>query len=112
MPWFKLDDGFYDNPKVARAGNSAIGLWVRAATWSAKHLTDGHIPADVMRSLGTTAQAAQLEAIRMVVHVNGEYIIPDWLDYNPSAEQVRAERKAARERQARRRRHEQNGQYE
>jgi hypothetical protein len=112
MPWFRLDDGFYDNPKVTRAGNPAIGLWVRAATWSAKHLTDGHIPDHIMRGLGTQAQAAQLEAIRMVVHVNDEYIIPDWLDYNLSAEQIRAERKAARERQAKRRRNEQNGQYE
>lgn len=112
MPWFKLDDGFYDNPKVNRAGNCAVGLWVRAATWSAKHLTDGHIPASVMRGLGTVAQAAQLEAMRMVVLVDGEYIIPDWLDYNPSAEQVRAERKAARERQAKKRRNELNGQYE
>ena len=53
MPWFKVDDGFYDHPKVLEAGNAAVGLWLRCATWSARQLTDGHVPAAIARGYGT-----------------------------------------------------------
>lgn len=49
MTWFKLDDGFYDHPKVADLPNAAVGLWVKAAVWCSKHLTDGVVPASRRR---------------------------------------------------------------
>jgi hypothetical protein len=95
MPWFRLEDSFYDNPKVSRAGNAAIGLWVRCATWSARHLTDGHIPVDIMRGFGRPTEAAKLETVGMWTLVEGEYLIPDWLEYNPSAAEVKRRRSDA-----------------
>ena len=44
MSWFKVDDQLAFNAKVVAAGNEAMGLWVRAGSWSAAQLTDGFIP--------------------------------------------------------------------
>ena len=52
MPWFTVDDSFYDNPKVRRAGNAAAGLWLRCGTYSARYLLDGRIPADIAATFG------------------------------------------------------------
>lgn len=112
MPWFKLDENFANHPKVAKAGNAATGLWVRCATYSAQYLTDGHIPVDVAHSYGRTREIdALLAAGLWVQNGDGEYLMPDYLEYNPSKEQVLAERAANRERQARRRRG-QSGQFD
>ena len=93
MPWFRLDDGFYDNPKVVRAGNPAIGLWVRCATWSARHLTDGHIPTHIIRKLGKPTEAAATTRAGLWIPGLDEYVMPDYLEYNPSSEEVKMRRK-------------------
>jgi hypothetical protein len=98
MPWFRLDDGFYDHRKVAHAGNCAIGLWVRCATWSARHLTDGHIPAEIVRTLGKPREIAALTDAGMWVPTGTEYVMPDYLEYNPSAKEVKEKRRADAER--------------
>ena len=98
MPWFRLEDGFADNPKVSAAGNAAVGLWIRCATWSARVLTDGRIPVRVARSFGRPAEAQALEQAGLWVLDAGEYVIPDYLDYNPSAAVVKQRRKADAER--------------
>lgn len=113
MPWFKLDENFANHPKVNQAGNAAVGLWVRCGTYSAQYLTDGHVPGNVARNLGKPREiAALLDAGLWVPCDDGDgYVMPDYLDYNPSKEQILAERAANRDRQARRRR-DQLGQYE
>lgn len=90
--WLKLDDSFHDNAKVVRAGNAAVGLWVKCAVWSARQLTDGRIPADIVRSLGRPTEAQTLERVGLWVLADGEYVIPDWLEYNPSALEVKQRR--------------------
>lgn len=113
MPWFKLDENFANHPKVTRAGNAATGLWVRCATYCAQYLTDGHIPTDVARSYGRPKEIDILLEVGLWVPCQDRdgYVMPDYLDYNPSKEQVLAERTANRERQARRRRNT-SGEYE
>jgi hypothetical protein len=101
MPWFRLEDSFYANPKVMAAGNPAIGLWVRAATWSAAQLTDGHIPAHIARGLGTKREADALTTARLWVPCDGEFVIADWLEYQPSALEVKERRKRDAERKRR-----------
>ena len=111
MPWFKLDDSFHQHPKVTDAGNAAVGLWVRCGTYSAAYLTDGHIPATTAHKLGSRREIDALVKSRLWVPNGDGFLMPDYLEYNPSAEQVRAERAKARERQAKRRRNN-NGEYE
>lgn len=62
MPWFNVDDGFAFHRKAVMAGNSAIGMWVRAGSWCARELTDGFVPDHMVRTMGTPAQAKRLVA--------------------------------------------------
>lgn len=101
MSWFRLDDSFYDHPKVIRAGNAAVGLWVRCGTYSARYLLDGTVPNDVARRHGRTGEVDRLLAARLWVPTEEGFLMPDYLEYNPSAEQVLADRAAARDRQRR-----------
>jgi hypothetical protein len=104
MPWFRLDEGFHHHPKVRQAGNCAVGLWVRCATYSAQYLTDGEITPEVARLYGTGREVDRLVTAKLWIQHESGFTIPDYLDYNPSAAQVLEERKKARIRQQNRRR--------
>jgi hypothetical protein len=59
MTWFKVDDAFALHPKAIAAGNAALGLWVRAGSWCGAHLTDGFVPAPLIRTLGAQTRDAR-----------------------------------------------------
>src|SRR5262245_5753251 len=99
MPWFRLDDGFHQHPKVLRAGNAAVGLWVRCGTYASQYLTDGKIPDDIAHHYGRAREIERLLATRLWVENGTGFLIPDYLDYNPSKQQVESDRAMARERQ-------------
>lgn len=103
MPWFRLEDSFHSHPKVIAAGNEAAGLFVRCGTYAAEHLTDGFIRQDVALLYGSAELAGTLVRAGLWNRTRGGWQIHDYLDYNPSAEQVKQERKQAAERQRRRR---------
>lgn len=44
LPHFRVDDGLDAHPKAQRAGDEALGMWVRAGAWCMRYLTDGFIP--------------------------------------------------------------------
>ena len=56
MTWFKVDDTFYGHPKTLKAGNAAVGLWVKAGAYAAQHLTEGVVPGVVAQLYGTAPQ--------------------------------------------------------
>ncbi|MCV7358507.1 hypothetical protein [Mycolicibacterium fluoranthenivorans] len=64
MPWFNVDDGFANSKPVMRIPRryrtTAIGLWTLTGSWSAKELTDGHIPAEVVEEFGGTPKIVDL----------------------------------------------------
>jgi hypothetical protein len=99
MTWFKIDDGFFMNMKVVEAGNAAVGLWVRAGAWCSQQLTDGYVPEAVARTFGTATEVDSLVDSGLWECVEGGYQFPDWLEYNPSADEVKATRAASAERQ-------------
>jgi len=103
MPWFRLDDRFHSHPKVIAAGNEAIGLFTRCGTYAAEHLTDGFIPEHVVLLYGSPALAETLVRAKLWRRARGGWRIPDYLEYNPSREDVERERAAARERMRRNR---------
>ena len=35
MPWFIVDDSAHSHPKLIKAGNSAVGLWMRCGSYAA-----------------------------------------------------------------------------
>lgn len=111
MAWFKVDDGFYDHPKLDRLPNAAVGLWVKAGAWCSKHETDGVIPASRVKALkGTTSQISSLIRCGLWVETESEsgakaYSFRDWFDYQPSRKERQEERAMWREkkRESRRR---------
>ena len=92
MPWFRLDDGFHNHPKVRSAGNAATGLWVRCATYSAQYMTDGHVAADTALGYGTRREIDRLVAAGLWLPNGTGFLIPDYLEYNHSAAEIRARR--------------------
>lgn len=52
MSYLELDDGILDHPKFIRAarrgGSDAIHLWLGLRAYCGQHLTDGHVPADMI----------------------------------------------------------------
>lgn len=103
MTWFKVDDGFYDHPKIIQLPNAAIGLWVKCGSWCARHETDGVIPAaQVRRMKGTPAQVKALIESGLwseLVTDSGvsSYAFRNWLEYQPSSELREEERALWRE---------------
>lgn len=102
MPWFRVDDSFAFHSKTLMAGNEAIGLWVRAGSWSSQTLTDGFIPDHVLATLtaGSGDAAEQLLAAGLWVREEGGYRFQQWAPYQP----LRADVEAAREKEAERKR--------
>lgn len=102
MTWFRVDDGFYDHPKVEALGLATVGLWTVAGSWCAKHLTDGRISVSVIRRLGgTVRQAKSLVSAGLWTELDANsYQFKDWNDYQPRRNDVLAEREAAKARMA------------
>lgn len=98
MPWFKVDDNLAFHPKSIRAGNGAMGLWVRAGSWCAQQLTDGYVPADVVPMLGTATQASKLVSVGLWHPVEGGFRFHEWEERQPNKVTIEEERAAARER--------------
>jgi len=117
MPWFRIDDKAHSHPKLIKAGNAAIGLWLRCGAYAAQHLTDGLVPGVVAELYGTKPQATKLvKAGLWHEHGHdcrhgcpdpapGDYVFHDFLDdgRNTSRARHEAEKKKARDRQAKHR---------
>ncbi|MFF9894929.1 hypothetical protein [Streptomyces longispororuber] len=112
MAWFALDDGFDTHPKVRKAGNAAVGVFVRLGVHATRHLTEGHLDGDIVRSYGTGPNIRKLLTVGMLHEhghacprcpqpAEGDFVIHDYLDYNKSRAQIEAAREAARKRQNR-----------
>ena len=103
MAWFKLDDQGAFHTKVVSAGNEAYGAWVRAAQWSSGRGTEGFIPRAMALTIAPLKIWQRLIAAKGpsgfgLVEPRGEdFQIHDYLDWNPTAEQVNAKRAARAE---------------
>ena len=102
MAWFKVDDGLAFHPKAIEAGNAAMGLWVRAGAWCSAHLTEGALPKHMIGTLGAQARdAKRLVAAGLWEQTDVGFQFCDWDKYQPTKQQVEADREANRERQKR-----------
>jgi hypothetical protein len=100
MPWFKVDDGFAFHRKALKAGNTALGLWVRAGSWCAHQLTDGQVPTEVLALLGASSEDAEaLVTAGLWDRTEDGYEFRGWHEYQPTKADVEEERSKARERQ-------------
>lgn len=106
MTWFKVDDTAHTHPKLRGAGMAAIGLWTVGGAYAAQHLTDGIVHAHFVKTNATAPQVAKLvnaglwhaaghDCSRCPQPSDGDYVMHDYLVYNPSRARVLAERKRA-----------------
>ena len=97
MPWFKVDDGFAFHRKTLKASNQAIGLWVKAGSWCAQQLTDGHVPVGVILAFGCSLEDAGNLVDAELWEVDGDgFRFLNWIEFQPSKETIEAERERAR----------------
>lgn len=128
MTWVREDDQAPLHRKVAPLSDAAYRFHNEAKCWASRNGTDGRIAADEVTtiSLSPTVNRSLLRLIGELVrrrllhraedprcpHAMGDqptcalpgpdgWVIHDYLDYNPSAVEVREERKAKAERQRR-----------
>lgn len=97
MAWFKVDDQLAFNAKIVAAGNEAMGLWVRAGSWSAAQLTDGFVPNHMAIAMANgMAKECGADALVMAGlwhEVEGGYQFHDWSEFQPSAEAEKEKRR-------------------
>jgi len=102
MTWARFDDGFPGHRKVRRLTDGAYRLHTTAICHCAHDLTDGFVTPEDVQDMPSIRQAekriTELIFRDLWSVVPGGWMIHDYLDYNPSREQVMAERESARER--------------
>lgn len=78
---FNIPLGFYDGPEVQsiprRIRAAAIGVWSLAGNYAATKLSDGFVPADVLKQLGCTD--AIRAALKVTINTKGS-LSPLWID--------------------------------
>lgn len=92
MTWIRVDDHFADHPKVmALEGDRlpGLGLWHVAASYSARYLTDGYVPASYVKAHAPQRLINRMVSVGLFDPVEGGYLLHDWLEYNPSRDAVR-----------------------
>lgn len=101
MSWAKFDDAFWSHPKVVRAGNEAVGAFVRVVCYCSQYLTDGAVPAATAREIARPKVLERLVEVGLL-EVDGDgFRVHGYLERNPSRLQVEAERAAKTQRQNR-----------
>lgn len=108
MPWVKIDDAIFTNEAVMASGVDGRLLFLAGLCHASRNLTDGAIDKRVLPGIAALvgadpAVADLLVELGLWVEEGSKYRAPHYLDFNPSAEQVRAERAAAKKRMAARR---------
>jgi hypothetical protein len=104
MTWAKLDDQFPEHPRISELSDKAFRTHVTGLCIAARRLTDGHLNAPDVRVILALARSRPKHLEELVGtgvwtrNGNGGYVIRDYLDYNPSAKQVKDRRKAEAER--------------
>lgn len=96
MTWLRIDDAFYDHPKVVGLSLEARGLWVTGLTYAGRYSTDGLVPIAVVHRQGinSTSIADDLVQSGLWEACEKGYMIHDYLQYNPSKEYLERQKEA------------------
>lgn len=96
--WVRIEDTFYDHPKIIAAGNAAVGLHVRGLSYACHHMTDGKIPRSFLK--GQLKTAERLVLYGLWERDGEDYRIHDYLKFNPSAREIQSDREIWKRRAA------------
>lgn len=108
MPWANLDDTFESHRKIDAASLEAIGLYARSLSFCARYLTNGKVDQTWLERVVPKPQRLQKLLDELVAtglfEPNGNgFAVHDYLDYNPSREDVLERRRKAAEKKRRQR---------
>lgn len=104
--WIKILNSLPAHPKILRAGDRAAWLYVCGLCYSNEHLTDGHIPREVLMVAAPGIKAPEKLAEKLVEiglwhEAEGGWVVHDYGDHQRTAAQVKETRRKDRERKAR-----------
>lgn len=88
MGWVRIEDKFPENVKVTPLSPAAKWFHVEALCFVSRNLTDGFIPSAMAKRMGWSKHAKQLVEAGLWEVVDGGWEIHDYLEYNPSKEEV------------------------
>lgn len=95
--WLSLDDNFDSDPRVKRAGWEAAWLHTRAMIYCARHLTDGVYPCEVLLEIPRgRSLARRLVKVGLWETKDGDFFLPDFLQWNSPREEVERRREEAK----------------
>jgi hypothetical protein len=92
VTWVKLDDHFADHPKILGLSDGAYRAFVDGLCYSARFLTDGHIPTAAVKVVTRRRPKPVAELIKAGLwEQNGDgVIVHDYLEFQPSRSEVEA----------------------
>jgi hypothetical protein len=100
MPWVRFADDYLTNGKIKDLDAAARLLDLCSVMYSARELRDGELSASDVQTVAILAKVRRWKAAvdelvgvgRWLRCANGNYLIHDYLDYQPSRAEVLAER--------------------
>lgn len=95
--WTRLDDKFWSDPKVEKIGNEAAGAYARMLSYCGDHLTEGRLTDGAARFITRPKVIETLAEFGFIQPHGDDWIIPNYLDFNPTKAEVEAKQKARAE---------------
>jgi hypothetical protein len=110
MSWVRVDDKMWSHPKFAGLSAGATRLWLFGLCWCNQQQSDGFVPSAMLRVLrGSPADAAGLVAAGLWVVGPDGWSYHDYLEYQPSRDQLTTQRNATKDRVSEFRKRARNG---
>jgi len=102
VPWARFEDDYLGNTKLATLSTAAIALDMAAIIYSARELRDGVLRESDVQTIAALIHlkrwppvATELVQVNRWARADGGFTIHDYLEYQPSRQQILAERAAA-----------------
>jgi hypothetical protein len=102
VAWVAVDDNFVEHEKVSAISDRAFRLHMAALCYCGRNLTDGRLSDKAVRVLkaivdGTPRHVRELVTAGLWRESGNSYEVHDYLEHNPSAEEVKELRRKRRE---------------
>lgn len=109
MAWLRVDDGFVEHEKIIDLTDKAFRLHMAALCYCSRNLTDGRISPRALKVISAIVGGNTKKAVADLIQAglwtleDDGHAVNDYLDWNPSADKVKADRARNADRQARHR---------
>src|SRR5690348_9901954 len=88
-----------EHPKIVRLSDAAVRSHMKGLTYCARLLTDGFIPVEIATSITTPKVLSELTRGKLALwtKVRRGYLIPNYLEWNPSKAEAEARSRAGKQ---------------